>query len=155
MHSPENSTNKAHPQALGRKAASCFVPKRDPADAGEAVPWICCQYWQRRMPGCQGSLGLQAMSHENFKGSWTFFMETFLSHLKKIARLGSIRHILSFFPPLSALTFRGGFFKSQELITKNHQIPETCRADRSILVHTQSSGDLLGEQNSSALGSHG
>lgn len=62
---------------------------------------------------------------------------------------------MSFFPPLLVLTLRGGFFKSQELVIKNHQIPETCRADRSILVPTQSSGDLLGVQSSSALGSHG
>lgn len=64
-------------------------------------------------------------------------------------------HFRSFFPPLLVLMLRGEFFKSQELVTKNHQIPETCRANRSILVLTQSSGDLLGEQSSSASGLHG
>lgn len=61
-------------------------------------------------------------------------------------------HFMCFFPPLSVLTVR---VSTQELVTKSHQTPETCRADRSILVPAQSSGDLLGDQSSSAWGSHG
>lgn len=98
VHLPKNPQIKCVSVHQKRKAASYsrhgLVPKRDPTAAGEAVPWICCQHWQRRIPGCQGSLGLQAMSRENIEGSWTFFKKTFLSHFKKIARLDPISHIL-------------------------------------------------------------
>lgn len=98
VHLPKNPQIKCISEHWGRKAASCcrcgFVPRRYFTAAGEAVPWICCLHWQRTMPGCQGSLGLQAMSHGNFKGSWTFFKENLLSHINKIARFGPIRHIL-------------------------------------------------------------